>query len=208
MNAASPSPPAAAEGQNLPSEHGESARVGTFRFKAISFEALGWYLLILLLVVVFGGPARSFVAGSGAVAESWGTYDGAVPQEITWYLLAELDLVDGSVTPGLAAVDGQVVALPGYLVPLDDDLEKASEFLLVPYFGACVHLPPPPENQIVHVRMRGNRKIEVMGYGWDPTWIVGRLRVGATDSPFGAAAFQLEGFDSRAYVPDKENPSG
>ena len=46
---------------------------------------------------------------------------------------------------------GQSVRLPGYVVPLEDLAAGIKEFLLVPYFGACVHSPPPPANQIVHV---------------------------------------------------------
>lgn len=47
--------------------------------------------------------------------------------------------------------DGQRVRLPGYIVPLDFDGERTSKFLLVPFIGACVHVPPPPANQIVYV---------------------------------------------------------
>jgi len=43
------------------------------------------------------------------------------------------------------------VKLAGYLLPLNIDNEKSSEFLLVPWVGACIHTPPPPKNQIVHV---------------------------------------------------------
>ena len=48
-------------------------------------------------------------------------------------------------------LDGKPVRIPGYLLPLEFDGDKVSEFLLVPYVGACIHTPPPPPNQIVHV---------------------------------------------------------
>ena len=49
--------------------------------------------------------------------------------------------------PVVAALAGQNVKLPGYIVPLDvTDDGKVTEFLLVPYFGACIHVPPPPSN--------------------------------------------------------------
>lgn len=54
--------------------------------------------------------------------------------------------------PTVPALAGNAIRLPGYLVPLDEDKEGLREFLLVPYFGACIHTPPPPANQIVHVR--------------------------------------------------------
>jgi hypothetical protein len=48
-------------------------------------------------------------------------------------------------------LDGTVAKLSGFVVPLDNTQGGIREFLLVPYFGACIHTPPPPANQIVHV---------------------------------------------------------
>lgn len=47
-------------------------------------------------------------------------------------------------------LDNQVVKLAGYLLPLDLSGNAVTDFLLVPYVGACIHTPPPPQNQIVH----------------------------------------------------------
>ena len=54
--------------------------------------------------------------------------------------------------PTRPELNGQKVRLPGYLVPLEGQAGEWKEFLLVPYFGACIHSPPPPANQIVHVK--------------------------------------------------------
>jgi len=51
------------------------------------------------------------------------------------------------------AIIGQTVQLQGYLLPLEFDNDKVKEFLLVPYVGACIHVPPPPGNQIVYVSL-------------------------------------------------------
>ena len=68
-------------------------------------------------------------------------------QEIT-----ELRRQRGSATvPGL---DGVLLALPGFVLPLEYEDRKVTEFLLVPWVGACIHTPPPPPNQIVHVTAR------------------------------------------------------
>ncbi|MEM9317508.1 MAG: DUF3299 domain-containing protein [Pseudomonadota bacterium] len=48
--------------------------------------------------------------------------------------------------------DGQMVSLPGFVVPMRYDGDAVSEFILVPYVGACIHVPPPPANQLVYVR--------------------------------------------------------
>lgn len=53
--------------------------------------------------------------------------------------------------PVNVALDGKAAKLSGFVVPLDASQDGIREFLLVPYFGACIHTPPPPANQIVHV---------------------------------------------------------
>ena len=50
-------------------------------------------------------------------------------------------------------LDGENIRLPGYLLPLEFEERKVTEFLLVPWIGACIHTPPPPPNQIVHVKL-------------------------------------------------------
>ncbi|MBK8162824.1 MAG: DUF3299 domain-containing protein [Gammaproteobacteria bacterium] len=57
--------------------------------------------------------------------------------------------------PVLSALHNQTVKLPGFVVPLEGDGQVVNEFLLVPYYGACIHVPPPPANQIVNVKARG-----------------------------------------------------
>lgn len=61
--------------------------------------------------------------------------------------------INESRTSIVEELDGQRVRIPGYFLPLETSLTKVTEFLLVPYFGACIHVPPPPPNQIVHVKV-------------------------------------------------------
>lgn len=84
---------------------------------------------------------------------------------------------------------GQAVRLPGYLVPLEDLPEGLKEFLLVPYFGACVHSPPPPANQIVHVKLdQAVKRFRSM----DAVWVTGTLSATKTDSHMGVASYRLD----------------
>jgi uncharacterized protein len=76
-----------------------------------------------------------------------------------------------------AALDGQTVRLPGYVLPLEITGKKVTEFLLVPWVGACIHTPPPPPNQIVHVK--ADAPFEVTSL-FAPVWVTGRLAAGAT----------------------------
>lgn len=92
--------------------------------------------------------------------------------------------------PVVEALDGQQIRLPGYVVPLDADSEgRVREFLLVPYFGACIHVPPPPSNQIVHVRTTQQLVLDDL---WQPFWIEGKLRVAPSSSELAEAGYQLQ----------------
>lgn len=76
-------------------------------------------------------------------------------------------------------LDGLAVKMPGYLLPLEFSDHKITEFLLVPWVGACIHTPPPPPNQIVHVVLE-----DVNGYEsrsiYEPVWVAGELYTQAT----------------------------
>jgi hypothetical protein len=73
-------------------------------------------------------------------------------------------------------LSGKPVMLAGYMLPLDYKGDKVSEFLLVPWVGACIHTPPPPPNQIVHVKPA--EPVEAKG-SFAPVWISGTLVVQA-----------------------------
>jgi hypothetical protein len=71
-----------------------------------------------------------------------------------------------------AVLDGETVRMPGYLLPLEFSGKEVSEFLLVPYVGACIHTPPPPPNQIVHVKPdKPVANVTVFA----PVWVTGRM---------------------------------
>jgi hypothetical protein len=114
-----------------------------------------------------------------------------------WRLLAGLDYENGVISPGLKEVDGKRVRVPGYMVPLDDSATGVTEFILVPYYGACIHTPPPPPNQMVYVRMDEGKSVDVNL--WDPIWIEGELNVAEIDSPYGAISHQLRGISVAPY---------
>ncbi|WP_447588950.1 DUF3299 domain-containing protein [Aquipseudomonas campi] len=91
--------------------------------------------------------------------------------------------------PVVKTLDGQQVKLPGYIVPLDVTEEgRVVEFLLVPYFGACIHVPPPPSNQIVHVTSELGVQMDAL---YQPFWIEGPLQVGQVSSELAEAGYQM-----------------
>ncbi len=86
-------------------------------------------------------------------------------------------------------LDGTRVKLPGYLVPLEEVAAGHTEFLLVPYFGACIHTPPPPANQIVLVvpaKPAGGFR------SMDTVWVSGTLKATRNNSPMGTSGYRLE----------------
>jgi len=89
------------------------------------------------------------------------------------------------------ALNGQKVRIPGYIVPLDFNANSAYiEFLLVPYFGACLHTPPPPPNQIIYVKIDENTPAKVESI-YDPVWIEGVLTTGEFSSDLANTAYEL-----------------
>ena len=78
--------------------------------------------------------------------------------------------VQDGVVPEL---NGKNIRMPGYVLPLEYEGDVVKEFLLVPYVGACIHTPPPPENQIVYVKLDQGVKISKM---YEPVWATGLLK--------------------------------
>tara|TARA_R110000787_G_scaffold62328_5_gene141021 strand:- start:845 stop:1480 length:636 start_codon:yes stop_codon:yes gene_type:complete len=93
------------------------------------------------------------------------------------YQLAEreIDRLNRLTVPSL---EGQFVKIPGYALPLEFSEQAIQEFLLVPYVGACIHVPPPPQNQLVFVRLETPFVAKNI---FEPVWVIGRMNVGKTE---------------------------
>lgn len=90
-------------------------------------------------------------------------------------------------------LDGSAVRLPGFVVPLQTAADgKVTEFFLVPYFGACIHVPPPPPNQIVHVNYPAGYDMPDL---YTPVWISGTLHTATISNAVADSAYR---FDARA----------
>ncbi len=162
-----------------------------------------------LLLAVFIIPLSAAHADS---AKTLG-WDDLIPDEA----MAELkkiagaainhngDPVEQQMSPLLSSVkkelDGQKVRLPGFMVPLDGDENKVTEFLLVPYFGACIHMPPPPTNQIVHVNYAKGVHPDML---YDPVWIEGPINVGEVESDLAVSGYSMKAVDVSIYREDEQ----
>jgi hypothetical protein len=140
------------------------------------------------------------------------------PQEIDWlelmpeedlYLLENMPEVDhegdgpvalpdeimtGRVVPEMGGKSGRI---PGFVVPLKttDDM-RILEFFLVPYYGACIHVPPPPPNQIIHVKYSEGFKLDAL---YDPVWIEGTLEIEKTENDVAKSSYSIVAKDVIPY---------
>ncbi len=99
--------------------------------------------------------------------------------------------------PVVPELDGSLVRLPGFVVPLETDGNKVSAFLLVPYYGACIHVPPPPANQTVYVVTEQGK--ETRQELFDTVWVTGMLQVKHTSNDVGDAGYTLYAEDVVPY---------
>ena len=175
----------------------------------------GWALAqkdgVPLMKPPLAAPAKPAAAGAPRTI----TWDALVPagwdpfkdfKDLNFQMLDDGDPRAGAMlkkmrevwdnAPVNPALVGQQVRIPGFVVPLEDSKDGLKEFLLVPYFGACIHSPPPPANQIVHVLPRSPAKgLRSM----DAVWITGTLSTGRTDSYMGAASYRIEALSVVPY---------
>lgn len=106
----------------------------------------------------------------------------------------QMALVSTRVVPEM---DGKAVKIPGFVVPLEfGEDQTITKFFLVPFFGACIHVPPPPPNQIIMVNYRQGLQLEAL---YDPFWISGVLSTTLVENEMATAAYSLEMFEVEDY---------
>ncbi|MDP5141926.1 DUF3299 domain-containing protein [Rheinheimera baltica] len=90
------------------------------------------------------------------------------------------------------------VRVPGFIVPLEFDSEQnVTSFFLVPYFGACIHVPPPPPNQIIFVSGAKNLKADMI---YSPFWISGTLTTEVMTHDLGQSAYSIKADTIEEYT--------
>ncbi|NQX89485.1 MAG: DUF3299 domain-containing protein [Halioglobus sp.] len=95
------------------------------------------------------------------------------------------------------ALDNRVVRIPGFIVPLEfSDDQNVTQFFLVPYFGACLHVPPPPPNQIILVNYPQGLQLGAL---YDPFWITGKLSTTITENEVATSAYSIQMDDYQPY---------
>ncbi|MGR5134038.1 DUF3299 domain-containing protein [Vibrio alfacsensis] len=93
-------------------------------------------------------------------------------------------------------LNGSEVKIPGFVIPLEGDANTVTEFLLVPYFGACIHVPPPPPNQIIYVKFPKGAPVQEL---WDVIYVIGKLKTETISHELAQTAYVIEGTSIEAY---------
>ncbi len=131
-----------------------------------------------------GGEAPS----SGVLNQAFGNQD---PAAAAWNEV----LMSANVK---AELNNQKVKVPGFIVPVEYDAEQnVTAFFLVPYFGACIHVPPPPPNQIIFVTNKQKIKGDMI---YSPFWISGTLTTEAMSHDLAKSAYSMKADKIEEYT--------
>ncbi|HDY92601.1 MAG TPA: DUF3299 domain-containing protein [Pseudoalteromonas sp.] len=90
----------------------------------------------------------------------------------------------------IESYNNKKLRIPGFIVPLEsEEGKRISEFFVVPYFGACLHMPPPPPNQIIYVKFDQGVDLKSL---YDAFWFEGTLTINTVENELGTSAYQLK----------------
>lgn len=94
----------------------------------------------------------------------------------------------------------KAIRLPGFIVPIEmNDKQEVTEFFLVPYFGACIHLPPPPPNQIIYVTSKTGILVEDI---YNAYWLEGTIKTNFTENNVAQSAYSMTAENVELYKED------
>ncbi|MAI42038.1 MAG: DUF3299 domain-containing protein [Candidatus Azotimanducaceae bacterium] len=140
----------------------------------INYMIPRFFGLILLLVSQVTSAELEIISWQDLAPE----YDGSLELDgVAWGERVRLELNEKD------------VRIPGFIVPLDfEERQSVTRFLLVPYFGACIHEPPPPPNQTIYAEFEPGYKLESF---WQPFWIEGKIFVSRVEEDLATALYTL-----------------
>lgn len=108
-----------------------------------------------------------------------------------------------SSAPIVPELNNQLIKIAGFIVPLDFDFEAETfnNFLLVPYFGACIHVPPPPSNQVIHIQSAKPLDQELLDYA---VWVTGELTTESVYSEEAYAGYSIKNAQLEIYEEEEQ----
>jgi len=152
---------------------------------------LTWAKLMPPALPVQNLKAKSFLSGATPFPGAGGSEPPPPPtvDDKRWLSEKRLQPGTGTAPAVVPELDGKRVRIGGYVVPLDFEATNVKEFLLVPFVGACIHVPPPPPNQIVYVKSA--KGFDVQG-SFDPVYVTGTLKVASQYTGLAETGYSIE----------------
>lgn len=95
-------------------------------------------------------------------------------------------------------LSGEAIQLAGFVAPITYVDDVITEFLLVPYFGACIHVPPPPPNQTVLVTLEEGQSLSIDD-SWGAVWVTGTLDVETSETDLATAGYTISAAQTGVY---------
>jgi len=141
-------------------------------------------MVVKIAIFIFSTLAMTY----GIVKFSQGKFNELNGPEVNWRQLGDLDYVSQNIPDSLKQYDQKLVRIPGFMVPLEDNQSAVTEFLLVSNPQACIHVPPPPPNQMVYVKAEEGKKIKAQ---FGPVWVHGVLNISVKKHMYGESSFQM-----------------
>ena len=108
-----------------------------------------------------------------------------------------LPIFDAYATKLNETLDGVRIRMPGFVLPLEFGPDGVTEFVLVPYVGACVHVPPPPPNQLVFVTSETPWPSDEL---WEPVWVTGILTTEFQTTDVAETGYALAAVEIEPYI--------
>jgi hypothetical protein len=168
-----------------------------------SASALKWVLAVMSFIVLMTADVQAEEKNTAATLMAW---DDLIPPAER--LIIEAWQQQTNLSPEFATqlpdnigkvrkdLDGKKVKIPGFVIPLEGDEQTISEMLLVPYFGACFHVPPPPANQIIYIKF--DKPVEIKEL-WDVVYVIGEIKTKTVINQYAEVGYVMAGFGIEAY---------
>ncbi|MFS4583585.1 DUF3299 domain-containing protein [Phaeobacter sp. C3_T13_0] len=106
-------------------------------------------------------------------------------------------IYDANATKLNETLDGAYIKMPGFIIPFEISADGVTDFMLVPYVGACIHTPPPPANQLVMVNTAKPWSGDLL---WDPVWVTGTMRTQLQSTQLGQTGYSISADEMEVYV--------
>lgn len=170
-------------------------------------------ILLTITLMMYGALQAETINGKPVVETKWDTLmpaDYSLESIFDTRQFANLDDSDEtarlklkalmealSSAPTVPEIEGKMIRIPGFVVPLVEEGMAVTEFFLVPYFGACIHTPPPPSNQMIHVVYEPGINVESL---YDAVWVSGEMMVSRVANELGTSGYSMEAYKIEPYT--------